>query len=61
MGKNDVLRKRMIAKEGATSNDKDLKSSVFYKSKAVINCGALIWLLTPDGATRLKVLIENIG
>jgi uncharacterized membrane protein YsdA (DUF1294 family)/cold shock CspA family protein len=51
----------LIAQNKLRHKSKKLSFRVVFWATVIINCGVLSWLLTPDGATKLKILIENIN
>ncbi|KAF0189641.1 MAG: hypothetical protein FD168_896 [Desulfobulbaceae bacterium] len=52
-----------IAQNKLRHKSKKISFRVCYWVTVMLNCGALIWLLTPDGSRRLHALIQiiNIG
>ncbi|MEK6204996.1 MAG: cold shock and DUF1294 domain-containing protein [Amylibacter sp.] len=51
----------LIAQNKLRHKSKKLSFRVAYWATVMVNCVGLTWLLTPDGSTRLKILIENIN
>jgi len=53
----------LIAQNKLRHKSKKISFRVFYWVTVMINCGALAWLLTPDGSRKFKALIQtmNIG
>lgn len=51
----------LIAQNKLRHKSKKLSFKVVYWATVMINCGALAWLLTPDGSMTLNILIQRIN
>ena len=50
-----------VAQSFLRHKSKKVKFRVVYWITVVINCGFLVWLLTPKGARQLELILEDIG